>query len=226
MHCSLAQRPLVFLCSGTASTPVVSRSAWATAPIARPAAPHLQRHSLPTTSTSSVGRLVVCAAQVSSVADAMTTGTIYTCKPDDTVDQALEMLVTHRVTGLPVVDDDGRVVGVVSDYDLLALDKLGKTRDDRALFPEADQTWQAFKQVKQLLAKSSGKKVKDVMTATPITVSPETDIDEAARLLLYKKIHRLPVIDAEGNLIGVLSRGNIVKAALAMRKASMQNASS
>jgi CBS domain-containing protein len=52
------------------------------------------------------------------------------------------MLVENRITGLPVVDTDMRVVGVVSDYDLLALDALGKTNDSGGMFPEADQTWQ------------------------------------------------------------------------------------
>lgn len=49
-------------------------------------------------------------------------------------------------------------VGIVSDFDLLALDSLGKVNKDKALFPEADQTWQAFKQVKQLLSKTIGKR--------------------------------------------------------------------
>ncbi|KAF6257882.1 inosine-5'-monophosphate dehydrogenase [Scenedesmus sp. NREL 46B-D3] len=157
-----------------------------------------------------------------TVADAMTATSLYSCKPEDTVDDALEMLVQHRITGLPVVDASGTVVGVVSDYDLLALDKLGSVKNDKQLFPAADETWQAFKEVKILLAKSSGKKVADVMTATPITVHPETDLDAAATLLLSKKIHRLPVVDAQGQLVGVLSRGNLVKAALAVRKAASQ----
>lgn len=156
------------------------------------------------------------------VADAMTSGVIHSCRPEDTVDEALEMLVLHRITGLPVVDATSKVVGVVSDYDLLALDQLGQTKNDKQLFPQADETWQAFKEVKRLLAKSSGKKVKDVMTATPITVRPETGLDEAATLLLSKKIHRLPVVTGEGKLVGVLSRGNLVKAALAVRKAAAQ----
>jgi CBS domain-containing protein len=157
-----------------------------------------------------------------TVAYAMTSTSLFSCKPEDTVDDALEMLVQHRITGLPVVDASGKVVGVVSDYDLLALDKLGSVKNDKQLFPAADETWQAFKEVKKLLAKSSGKKVVDVMTATPITVHPETDLDEAATLLLSKKIHRLPVVDAKGKLVGVLSRGNLVKAALAVRKAASQ----
>jgi len=88
----------------------------------------------------------------------MTEGQIITVSPEDTVDFALEKLVQHRVTGLPVIDASQRCVGVVADSDLLALHTLGRVKDDRQLFPAADQTWQAFNDVKKLLAKSSGKK--------------------------------------------------------------------
>ncbi|KAI8476757.1 MAG: hypothetical protein J3K34DRAFT_463739 [Monoraphidium minutum] len=161
------------------------------------------------------------------VSDAMTRGEVFTCAPDDSVDSVLEKLVAHRVTGLPVVDAAGVVVGVVSDSDLLALHNLGRVKDDRALFPAPDETWQApvaaFNAVKKLLAKSSGKRVSDVMTPDPIVVKPTTDLDEAARLLLSKKVHRLPVVDDQGRLLGVLSRGNLVKAALALRSQAAVN---
>jgi len=161
--------------------------------------------------------------QYEVVSDFMTSGVLFTCSPEDTVDAALEQLVQHRVTGLPVVDAHGVVVGVVSDYDLLALDTLGRApgSEDTSLFPAADQSWPAFREVKTLLAKSGGKRVRDVMTASPFTVGPKTDLDTAAALLLRKRVHRLPVVDEQsGKLVGVLSRGNLVKAALAMRKAS------
>lgn len=167
-------------------------------------------------------RSIARAQRFEIVDDVMTQGTLYSVKPDDTVDHALQLLVQHRVTGLPVVDEQNKVIGVVSDFDLLALDTLGRTNEDKALFPSADQTWQAFKEVKKLVAKSAGKKVKDVMTAQPITARKGQDLEEAVRLLLTKKIHRLPVVDSEGRLAGVLSRGNVVKAALAARKAVME----
>lgn len=155
--------------------------------------------------------------EYNTVNDAMTSGRIIACSGEDSIETALEMLVEYRITGLPVIDANGHVVGVVSDYDLLALDALGRTTDEE-LFPTADQTWQAFKEVKTLLAKAAGKRVKDVMTSSPITVTPSTNINEAARILLSKKIRRLPVVDDDGKLVGVLSRGNLVKAALFQRK--------
>lgn len=85
---------------------------------------------------------VACFLQYERVRDVMTSETLYSCQPDDTVDSALEQLVAHRITGLPVLDDTGLVVGVVSDFDLLALDAIGKVNNSSSMFPEAEQTWQ------------------------------------------------------------------------------------
>jgi CBS domain-containing protein len=62
------------------------------------------------------------------------------------------------------------------------------------------------------------------MTPNPITTTPSVSVDEAAQVLLSKRIHRLPVVDAQGHLIGVLSRSNLVKAALALRSAERERA--
>mmetsp|Transcript_9211 Transcript_9211/g.19708 ORF Transcript_9211/g.19708 Transcript_9211/m.19708 type:complete len:206 (+) Transcript_9211:96-713(+) len=177
------------------------------------AAPVLR--SLPTTRRSMIPRALPAQELVQ---DVMTKRDLITCKPEDTVDQALEMLVNYKVTGLPVVDDSNKVVGVVSDFDLLALDTLGRTNNSD-LFPVAEQTWQAFKNVQSVLAKGTGKRVKDVMTANPVVVTPNTNLNDATSILLTKKIRRLPVVDKEGHLIGLVSRRDVVKAALAHRKA-------
>lgn len=144
---------------------------------------------------------------------------VWTCKPDDLVETALELLVEHRISGLPVVDANNIVVGVVSDFDLLALDVLGKS-NDTPIFPPTDETWQAFKAVKSALAKGTGKKVRDVMTRDALTVKTTTNINDATGLLLTKRIRRLPVVDEAGRLVGIISRSNIIKCALEMRKAS------
>lgn len=60
------------------------------------------------------------------------------------------------------------------------------------------------------------------MTADPLVVRPETNIEAAARILLQKKVRRLPVVDDTGRLIGMFTRGDVIKAALRARKAALE----
>ncbi|KAK1292535.1 hypothetical protein QJS10_CPB17g02364 [Acorus calamus] len=86
-------------------------------------------------------------------------------KPSTTIDEALEILVENRITGFPVIDDNWKLVGVVSDYDLLALDSISGSRpSDASLFPEVDRTWKTFNEIQTLLGKTNGKVISDVMT--------------------------------------------------------------
>lgn len=154
-----------------------------------------------------------------TVADFMTRKKdLYVLKTTTTVDEALEALVEKRVTGFPVIDDDWKLVGVVSDYDLLALDSIsGGTQSDTNLFPDVDSSWKAFNEIQKLLSKTNGKVVGDLMTPAPLTVLETTNLEDAARLLLETKYRRLPVVDNDGKLVGIITRGNIVRAALQTR---------
>jgi len=185
--------------------------------------PKLQRRSIRSTAQqAAVTELASNSVQLTgktrgyeTVADVMTTKVI-TVSPEATVLEALDLIVKHRITGMPVVGKDGKVVGVVSDYDLLALDLSDWF--SQGMFPELDQSWQAFKEVQSLMTKVEGKTVEDVMTTDPFVIRPSTSLDLAARLLLESKIRRLPVLDNEGKLVGVISRRNIIVAALADRR--------
>lgn len=149
----------------------------------------------------------------------MTQGNILTCSPETLLDDALELLVEHHVTGLPVVNAANVVVGVVSDFDLLALEGVSAKEKAQGFFPEASADWNSFYEIGKLVAKNQAKNVGDVMTADPITVRPETSIEGAANLLLRRKIRRLPVVDASGALVGIITRSNVIKAAWEARKA-------
>ncbi|CAM6088475.1 unnamed protein product [Calypogeia fissa] len=132
---------------------------------------------------------------------------LYCASPNTTVDEALEILVEKRITGLPVIDEQGRLVGVVSDYDLLALDSIsGKRNDEGSLFPAANSTWKAFKEIQVLLGKTHGKTVGELMSPSPIVVRELTNIEDAARILLDTKFRRLPVVSDTGKLVGLLTR--------------------
>ncbi|KAK4405203.1 CBS domain-containing protein CBSX1, chloroplastic [Sesamum angolense] len=121
-----------------------------------------------------------------TVGDFMTTKEhLHVVKPTTTVDEALETLVEKRITGFPVVDDDWKLVGVVSDYDLLALDSIsgGGQEQETSIFPVVDSSWKTFNEIQKLLSKTNG------------------------RLLLKTKYRRLPVVDGEGKLLLLASLG-------------------
>ncbi|PSS30736.1 CBS domain-containing protein [Actinidia chinensis var. chinensis] len=158
---------------------------------------------------------------VYTVGDFMTTKEdLHVVKPTTTVDEALEMLVDNRITGFPVIDENWKLVGLVSDYDLLALDSIsGSGQSDTNMFPEVDSTWKTFNEVQKLLSKTNGKLVGDLMTPAPVVVRESTNLEDAARLLLETKYRRLPVVDAGGKLVGIITRGNVVRAALQIKRA-------
>ncbi|CAN1307470.1 CBS domain-containing protein CBSX2, chloroplastic [Linum perenne] len=163
---------------------------------------------------------------------------LFVVEPSTSVDEALEVIVEKRVTGFPVIDDQWNLVilfcfclfllsscssllqvGVVSDYDLLALDTIsGANENDSNLFPDVDSTWKAFNEIQQLVGKTNGKVVGDLMTPNPLTVRENTNLEDAARLLLETKYRRLPVLDADGKLVGLITRGNVVRAALQIKR--------
>lgn len=149
-----------------------------------------------------------------TVGEVMTT-TVPSVTQDTSVTDALDLIVKHRITGMPVVDADNVVVGVVSDYDLLAPDM---SSENTGMFPALDVSWQTFREIQTLTDKMDGQIVGDVMTEDPVSVRPNTSLDMATRILLESKIRRLPVVDKDGKLVGLLSRRNIVAAALQERR--------
>ncbi|XP_075105858.1 CBS domain-containing protein CBSX1, chloroplastic-like isoform X3 [Nicotiana tabacum] len=147
---------------------------------------------------------------------------LHVVKPTTSVDEALEALVEHRITGFPVIDDNWKLVGLVSDYDLLALDSISGTGTvDADMFPEVDSNWKTFNEIQKLL----GKVVGDLMTPAPLVVRESTNLEDAARLLLKTKYCRLPVVDGDGMLDkaqpGALAYDRYVTSALFLHIYSM-----
>jgi len=120
---------------------------------------------------------------------------------DMDIAEALRILVRNCISGLPVINDEGRVVGIITELDIIT----SEFTKDRGLFEDLERSFlkrQAKKKVK----------VKEVMTSPPVTITPEEDIRVAARLLSEKGIKRLPVVDEKGRLVGIISRADIVRA--------------
>jgi CBS domain-containing membrane protein len=122
---------------------------------------------------------------------------------DAEIAEAARVLSEQKISGMPVLDEKDCVIGVISEADILAAG-LGKKRTAGDL-------------VRRLLGepmpeKKEGHRVGDVMNAPPITIGPFEDIKEVAAILDKQRIKRLPVVDNDGKLLGIVSRGDIIRA--------------
>src|SRR6516164_5064928 len=138
--------------------------------------------------------------------DLMTTGVI-TVDENATVPEAAKLLATHGISAVPVVDEDNRVIGMVSEGDLLHRAETGTERR-RAWW--LDMVASTNKLAGDYIKSHSGK-VKDVMTRNVLSVTETTPIADIALLLETNRIKRVPVV-RDGKLVGIVSRANLVQA--------------
>jgi CBS domain-containing protein len=134
---------------------------------------------------------------------------VITVSPELDVKAVANTLVTNGISGAPVVDANKKIVGIISEGDLMRRVVLGTERKRSWWFEilssaAADRQWAEF-------AKSHGRKAKDVMTRRVITVDPDTPLQEIANLLEGHGIKRVPVMK-NGELVGIVSRANLVQA--------------
>jgi len=122
------------------------------------------------------------------VRDIMTTGVV-TVPPDTPYRELAAMFREHRVSGFPVTDGDGKVIGVVSESDLLTLAGGRHHRGHRAADPAA---------------------AGDLMTRPAVTISPDDLVQTAARVMHSHRLQRLPVVDRDRRLEGIVSRSDVL----------------
>ena len=143
-----------------------------------------------------------------NVADVMTQKAI-TVTPETTIAEAARLLLQHRISGLPVVDHEGRVVGVFTEGDLLRRIETGTERRHSG--------WLEFLiapgRLAEEYAHANARKVGEVMTTDVVAVAPQDPLAEVVRLMERHHIKRLPVIE-NGRLVGIVSRANLVQALL------------
>jgi CBS domain-containing protein len=129
---------------------------------------------------------------------------VATVHPDDPVTQVVELLLDKDFTAVPVVDDQGKVVGMVSDSDLLTRGGMNVTI---SLKKATDLDY--VRELHQSLG-SPNHKVSEVMTRDVVTVTPDVILGRAARLMVEKHVKRLPVVDSDGKLVGILGRLDVL----------------
>jgi CBS domain-containing protein len=145
-----------------------------------------------------------------TVADLMTRDPI-TVTPATPLSVAVKILVDRQVSGLPVVDEAGKLVGVISESDLMWREK-GIDLPPHIMFLDSVIYLQNPAKYDLELHKVLGQTVGEVMTAHAISITANATLPAAARIMHDKKIHRLPVIDADNRPIGIITQGDIVRA--------------
>ncbi|MDD5291840.1 MAG: CBS domain-containing protein [Candidatus Omnitrophica bacterium] len=128
--------------------------------------------------------------------------------PDILVSQALDFLSKEKISGLPVIDKDNKLVGMFTEKDVLKyilpayLEKVGS-------FVYEDNPRAIRNKVKELLKEH---KVCDIMCKEVITTAPDTSLSEVARIMLTGNARRLPIVDKEKKVVGIIAREDVVKA--------------
>jgi CBS-domain-containing membrane protein len=121
------------------------------------------------------------------VVDLMTTELIQV-SPETGIKEAARLMSRHRVSGLPVVDPEGRLVGIITEADFLRIEVARDEDDD----PEPIET------------------VSQVMSSDVVTISPDAGVSDAARIMATQDIKRLPVVGDDRRLLGIISRMDVV----------------
>jgi CBS domain-containing protein len=132
---------------------------------------------------------------------------VLSVSPDASVLEAVRLMLQNRISGLPVVDRQGTLVGVVTEGDFLRRAETG-THRKRA-------RWIEFLmgpgQSADEYVRTHGRKVADVMTSSPITITEDTRLDDIVSLMEQRNVKRLPVVQ-QGRVVGIVSRANLLHA--------------
>ena len=120
--------------------------------------------------------------------------------------KAIHLMLDNRVSGLPVLDDEGKVVGILTEGDLL---RRGETATDRQR-PRWLEMLMGPRRIAEEYVKSHGRKVEDVMTRDVVSVGELASLGEIAELMETKRIKRVPVVH-DGKIVGIVSRADLLQ---------------
>jgi CBS domain-containing protein len=136
------------------------------------------------------------------VAELMTTD-VLTVAPETPLKAVAALLGSRGISGAPVLDSTGRLLGVVSEADILAKERRP---------PTLTQLSRLLGRPERFDPKAAARTAGEAMTAPAVTIGPDRRVDAAAALMLDRSVNRLPVVDREGALVGIVTRADLVRA--------------
>ncbi len=145
-----------------------------------------------------------------TVADVMTRDPI-TVRPETSITEVIQALAERKISGLPVVDETGKLIGVISETDLM-WQETGVTPPAYIMILDSVIYLENPTRYQKDLHKALGQTVGEVMSRDPISTTADKPLPDAARVMHDRNIRRLPVLDSAGQVVGILTRGDIVRA--------------
>ncbi|PSB10224.1 phosphoribulokinase [Pleurocapsa sp. CCALA 161] len=144
-----------------------------------------------------------------TVAEVMTTDLV-TVSPETSLQEAIQILAEREISGLPVVDNQGKLVGVISETDL-TWQATGVDTPPYVMFLDSVIYLQNPAKYNQEIHKALGQTVKDAMSDRPATVQEHQLVREAAQIMHEHKVRRLPVLNDRSQLVGMITQGDVIK---------------
>lgn len=143
---------------------------------------------------------------MTTVRDVMTTS-VLAVQPDTPLKEVARLLVERRISGLPVVDAEHRVVGVISEADLLVKAQEPGARERGTL----DRIFGESEEHRELRAKAEARTAGEAMTSPAVTIDASRSVHHAASVMIERRVNRLPVVEG-GQLVGIVTRADLVRA--------------
>ncbi|MFK7818319.1 MAG: HPP family protein [Planctomycetaceae bacterium] len=138
-----------------------------------------------------------------------------TISPEASLRDALDLMIEHHVSGLPVVDVSQRCIGVLSASDILSVEQEHIAEEDESLgafFNAESQSWETIR-MRPGDERLADVTVLDVMSREPVSVKEDASLKSIAQTMVRKEVHRVVVLDANGSLRGIISAFDFVKQA-------------
>lgn len=135
---------------------------------------------------------------------------VVTIGPDATVRELADLLATSKVSGVPVVDAGGTVVGVVTEGDIVLQD-AGLHFPHYIQFLDSTIYLESVSKFEERFRRTFGIKVADIMSSEVVSIAPDASVYDVASLMADSGVNRVPVLE-EGRLVGIITRGDVVRA--------------
>ena len=144
------------------------------------------------------------------IASDFMTKNVITCNENQTVEEAATLMADNGISVIPIVDDAGNLTGIITESDFIT--KIQSVPHAmvtlRSLFGKSFNSTD----FEQIYKESKGKKLSEVMTKNPKTVDQDATLDEVVKFMGEKNFKRIPVVDGNGKVAGIITRTNVIKA--------------